>query len=153
MPEDQFVKVLFRYFSDVRGEVTVETMWAIPVDASAGLYKLDSIPFYGPPVATDDIFFAEWDEDEQMLIFREVREESGNSIVQVLILSETYDAAALRAEFSEMGCVSEGMNDKYFSMEVPSALDYADIRRRLEELAEAEHIGFAEPVLSERHAL
>ena len=47
MPEEQHIKVLFRYYSDVLEEEVVETMWALPVDETAGLYRLDSIPFYG----------------------------------------------------------------------------------------------------------
>ena len=56
---DNSVKILFRYYSSVLDKWTVETMWADVVDADKGLYKLDSIPFYGPLVASDDIIFAE----------------------------------------------------------------------------------------------
>jgi len=69
-PED-YVKILFRYYSDVLEEETVETMWATIVDQEKGYYKIDNIPFYGSPVASDDIVFAEFDEVEQMLTYRE----------------------------------------------------------------------------------
>ena len=59
--EDNYVKILFRFHSDVLDEETVETMWATIVDKNKGLYKLDSIPFYAPLVASDDIVFAEFD--------------------------------------------------------------------------------------------
>jgi hypothetical protein len=61
------VKILFRFHCDVLDEETVETMWATIVDKDKGLYKLDSIPFYAPLVASDDIVFAEFDDQEQML--------------------------------------------------------------------------------------
>src|SRR4051794_28757546 len=102
MQEDQHVKVLIRYESSILGEVVAETIWAIPVNKAAGLYRLDSIPFYGPPIASDDIFFAEFDEDEQMLTFREVRQHSGNTIVQIVLMEEPYDAARLRGELMEL---------------------------------------------------
>ena len=54
---NKYTKVLFRYHSNVLDETTVETMWAIKVDEKNGIYKLDSIPFYGPQIATDDEFF------------------------------------------------------------------------------------------------
>jgi hypothetical protein len=50
-------------------EWTVETMWAGFFDADKGLYKPDSIPFYGPLVASDDIIFAEYAEDERRLTY------------------------------------------------------------------------------------
>ncbi|GAB4092005.1 DUF4265 domain-containing protein [Flaviaesturariibacter terrae] len=152
MPEEQHVKVLIRYESDILDQVVVETMWAIPVDEAAGLYRLDSIPFYGPPIATDDIFFAEYVEEEQMLTFREVRERSGNSIVQVVLMQEPFDTAPLRGELMELGCPSEGLNDRYFVLEVPADVDYSPVKKRLEELEAAGTIEYAEPVLSERHA-
>ncbi len=77
------VKILFRYHSSVLDEWTVETMWADVVDEDKGFYKLDSIPFYGPLVASDDIIFAEYDKDEERLTYRETIENSGNSIVTV----------------------------------------------------------------------
>jgi hypothetical protein len=42
---DNYVKILFRFYSDVLEEETVETMWAVIMDQEKGLYKLDSIPF------------------------------------------------------------------------------------------------------------
>jgi len=53
--DDNYVKILFRFHSDVLDEETVETMWATIVDKDKGFYKLDSIPFYAPLVASDDI--------------------------------------------------------------------------------------------------
>lgn len=79
--DDNHVKILFRFHSNVLDEETVETMWAEIVDKEKGLYKLDSIPFYAPSVASDDIVFAEYDEQEQMLTYRETVEYSGNSTV------------------------------------------------------------------------
>jgi hypothetical protein len=71
--EDNYVKILFRFHSDVLDEETVETMWAIVVNKDKGYYKLDSIPFYAPLVASDDIVFAEFDEQEQMLTYWRLR--------------------------------------------------------------------------------
>jgi hypothetical protein len=61
------VKILFRFYSAVLDEWTVETMWAEIVDAEEGHYKLDSIPFYVPLVASDDVIRAAYDDAELML--------------------------------------------------------------------------------------
>ena len=63
--QEDLVKILFRFYSNVLEQETVETMWATVVDKDKGFYRLDNIPFYGPIVASDDIVFAEYDEKEQ----------------------------------------------------------------------------------------
>ena len=148
---DNSVKILFRYYSSVLDDWTVETMWADIVDADKGLYKLDSIPFYGPLVASDDIIFAEYDEDEESLTYRETIENSGNSIVTVVILDKTYDINSIRDIFNNMGCLSERVNNGYFSMEVLADKNYRPIKQKLTELEDKGIIGYAEPCLSDNH--
>ncbi len=148
---DNSVKILFRYYSSVLDEWTVETMWADVVDADKGFYKLDSIPFYGPLVASDDIIFAEYDEDEERLTYRDTIENSGNSIVTVVIMDKTYDINTIRDIFKDMGCLSERVNDAYFSMEVLVDKNYKPIKQKLTELEHEGIIGYAEPCLSQNH--
>src|SRR5688572_418344 len=100
--EETHVKILFRYYSNVLEEITVETMWAFVVDALKGLYKLDSIPFYGAPVSSDDIVFAEHDEAEGMLTYRKTVESSGNSTIQIVMMSKTTDIENIRNKFKEL---------------------------------------------------
>lgn len=152
MQDEEHVKVLFRYHSEVLEEEVVETMWAVPVDIRNGLYRLDTIPFYGPPIATDDIFFAENDDNEEMLTFREVRKHSGNSILQVILMCEPFDTTDLRGKLMELGCPSEGLNDRYFVVEVPATVDYGPVKALLYELTSLGQIGYAEPVLSGQHS-
>ena len=104
-------------------EWTVETMWADVVDADKGLYKLASIPFYGPLVASDDIIFAEYDEDEQRLTYRVTIENSGNSIGTIVIKDKTYEINNIRDIFKDMGCLSEHVNNAYFSKQVLELMD------------------------------
>ena len=148
---DNYVKILFRYFSSVLDEWTVETMWAKIVDAGKGLYKLDSIPFYGPLAASDDIIFAEYDNDEERLTYKRTIEYSGNSIVTVVIMDKTYDINTIRDIFKNLGCLSERVNDAYFSMEVLAEKDYRPIKQKLTELEEKGIIVYAEPCLSNIH--
>ncbi len=144
-------KILFRYYSDLLEDTVVETMWAEIIDLEKGYFKLDNIPFFGPLIATDDIFFAEFDEDEQQLTYRKTIEVSGNSIVQVIILEKGFDAAIIREKLKEINCESEGMNETLFAVEITKEVDYSVVKNILNEYAELEVIDFGEPCLSEKH--
>ena len=149
--DDNYVKILFRFHSDVLNEETVETMWATIIDKEKGLYKLDSIPFYAPLVASNDIVFAEFDNHEQMLTYRKTVEYSGNSTVQIVLIDKTKDINSIRDLFKDLGCSSEKVNEGYFSMEIPSTVDYKNIKKKLDELEMQETIGYAEPCLADGH--
>jgi len=146
---DNNVKILFRFHSDVLDTETVETMFATTIDRNKGLYKLDNIPFYAPLVASDDIVYAEYDEQEEMLTYRKTVEYSGNSTVQIVRMDNSKDLNKIREIFKELGCVSEKFNDEYFSMEIPSTVDYKNIKQKLDELETQETIGYAEPCLAD----
>lgn len=144
-------KITFKYFSDILEEITVETMWAEVIDESEGIYRLDNIPFYGPLIASGDIFYAEYNEYEEAFVFKEVIESSGNSIVQIIISKENFDKEILRNELLELGCESEGMNDKYFVAEIPKDIDYNMIKEKLDSYENSKTIEYAEPILSTKH--
>ena len=151
-PDDNHVKILFRYLSPVLEDWVVETMWADVVDPVKGYYKLDSIPFYGPTVASDDIVLAEFDKDEEALTYRKTIESSGNSIVLVVMMDKKVEANSIRDIFSALGCLSEKVNEGYFSMEILAEKDYNPIRQKLIELEEKGIIGYSEPCLSSIHS-
>ena len=83
--DDNFVKILFRFYSNVLDMWTVESMWAEVVDREKGLYKIDSIPFYAS-IASQDIVFAEYDNTEKMMTYKKTIKYSGNSLIQVVVL-------------------------------------------------------------------
>jgi len=149
--DDNYVKILFRFHSDISDEEMVETMWATIVDKDKGLYKLDNIPFYAPLVASDDIVFAEFDEQEQMLTYRKTENYSGNSTVQVVLMDKSLNINSIRDMFEKLGCVSEKVNEGYFSMEIPASVDYKPVKLKLDEMEAKEIIGYAEPCLSADH--
>lgn len=151
MAEDKLVKILFRAYSDILEEITVETLWATAIAEGKGLYQLDNIPFYLPLIATDDIIHAEFDEDEEMLIYRKTVKYSGNSTIHVIVLDDVNDINDIRDIFDDMGCPSECCNNKFFAMEVPAAIDYLFIKRKLDDLAKEDIIDYAESSLSENH--
>jgi hypothetical protein len=151
LEENNHKKITFKYYSNILEEEVVETMWCKIIDESKGIYKLDNIPFYGPLIASDDIFYAEFDDNEEGLVFREVIESSGNSVVQVVILKEDFDKEIIRKEVFDLGCESEGMNDNFFVIEIPINVNYNLIKKILDEYENDKFIEFAEPILSIKH--
>ena len=151
--EDNYVKILFRFHSDIFDEEIVETMWAEIVDGSKGLYKLDNIPFYVPSVASDDIVFAEFDEAEESLCYRSTVKFSENSTIQVVLMDDTKNVNLIRDSFGELGCISEKINGSYFSMEIPADVNYKSIKLILDDLKQKEIIDYAESCLSDKHRL
>jgi len=146
-----YTKILFRYYSDVLDEEVVETMWAETIDEAKGIYKLDSIPFYGPSIATDDLFLAEYDEIENFIVFKETIAYSGNSIIQVVILKDGFDKEIIRERLKTIDCLSEGLNKKYFSVEITKNINYSIVKTLLDEYKNSAIIDYAEPCFSEKH--
>ncbi|WP_264537668.1 DUF4265 domain-containing protein [Flavobacterium sp. N1736] len=144
-------KILFKYYSTYLEEVVSETMWAEIIDLEKGFYKLDNIPFFGPLIATDDIFRAEYDENEKCLIHKETLENSGNSIIQILILEEGFDREIIRDKFKSINCISEGLNETFLAVEILKEVDYAIVKNLLDEYETHSVIEYAEPCLSEKH--
>ena len=148
---NNYEKILFRYYSNVLDEEVVETMWAEIIDKEKGIYKLDSIPFYGPKIATDDLFLAEYNEVEGRIAYKETIEYSGNTIIQVVILKDGFDKEIIREKLKSKNCLSEGLNEKYFCVEITKNIDYSVIKILLDEYKNSAIIDYAEPCLSEKH--
>jgi hypothetical protein len=151
MPEDNLVKILFRFYSDILEEDTVESVLAEVVDIEMGYYKIDRIPFYVPQVAIDDIVWAEFSTKEGAVTYRKTTQSSGNSTIHVVVLDDKDDINAYTKIFEEMGCGSEKLNHRYFALNIPAGTDYLPIKRKLDALEKEEIIGYAESGLSEKH--
>ncbi len=148
--DDNFVKILSRFYSSILDEWTVETIWAEIIDKDKGLYKIGNIPFYAA-IASDDIVFAEYDDTVKMLIYKETVEYSGNSIIQVVIMDKSVVTNEIRDIFNSMGCQSEKFKEGYFVIEILADKDYLPIKLKLTELQDKGIIDYAEPVLSDKH--
>lgn len=144
-------KILVRYFSNVLDEIVVETLWTKIIDVEKGLYKIDNIPFYGPEFSSDDIVFAEFDNDKERITYRNVVEHSGNSTIQIIVLDKNLNVENLRNEFKKLGCETEGTGNNYFVMEILYEQNYSPIFKKLTELEITEKITFAEPNISQKH--
>lgn len=151
--QDKYINVLFKYHSNVLDENITETMWAIEIDKDLGVYRLDSIPFYGALIATDDEFFAEFDTEEQHLTYRKTIKHSGNSIVLISIIEKGFDKEIIRNKFKSLNCTSEGLNDTFFSMEIPKTVNFQVIKSMLIEYEKKGILDYSEPCLSQFHRL
>ena len=129
----------------------VETLWAEIIDEESGRYRIDSVPFYIPFIATDDIVAAEYDSDSEALVFVEKIQSSGNSIVWVVITSNVIKMDMIRQILFEMDCESEAFDERYFSMEIKAATNYLKVRNKLLELKQEGLIDFQEAYISEAH--
>jgi hypothetical protein len=149
--EDNKVKILFRFYSELLEEDMEETMWAYIVNANLSHYKLDSIPFYVPYIATDDIVHAEYDDVEEMLLYQETVQASGNSTVWVVLTNDKANAEEIREHFYEMECLSDAISKNYFAMEVKAETNYLLIKNKLNELKAEGMIDYTEGCLSVNH--
>jgi hypothetical protein len=145
-------KILFRFYSDVLEKWTVETLWATAVDVEKGWYRLDNIPFYVKSIACDDVVFAEYDEDEQFLTFRDVVQSSGNSTIQIVVMDPALETKSIRALFDALGCSSEEFQERYFVIDVPSRLSYHPVKSLLDKLFANDSIDYSEACLSDKHS-
>lgn len=151
MANDNLVKILFRFYSDILEEHTAETMWAEVVNAGKDYYRIDNIPFYVPVLASGDIVLAKFDEQEGMLTYKETIEHSGNSTIHVIITDEELELQTVFDLFTGLGCPCEGKDDNYLAIEIPADMDYLPIKERLEFMEQDEVIGYAETCLARGH--
>ena len=97
--------------------------------------------------------FAEFDKEEEMLTYHKTVEYSGNSIIQIVLMDSSKEINQIRDIFKELGCLSEKVNEGYFSMEIPSTLEYKNIYKKLDQLETQDIIGYAESCLADGHRL
>lgn len=149
--DDKKVKILFRFYSEVLEQEMEESIWADIVNANLGHYKLDSIPFYVPFIATDDMVYAEYDDEQGMLLYKETVKPSGNSTIWIAIINEAADINEIRDTFFDLGCLSDAISRHYFTMEVKAETNYLLIKNKLNELKSDDMIDYMEGCLSVAH--
>lgn len=145
MKTENLTEVLFIYHSKILDLSVEELLWAEKLEND--LYKLISIPFYGPEIATGDVFYTTMSVDNQLPVFQKVVESSGNSILQIMP-----DDLQIYQQVSEhlqsMECQSEKVDESLFCLMVPASssiyevIVYLEAENRLE---------YAEAWLSKKH--
>lgn len=143
---EYYTKVYFEFFNDILDEDYVESVWAAVVDEKEGHFQLKNIPFFVKGYSNEDTVYAELEDDK--LVVKGLVEESGNSTLQIFCYKEE-DVEQVRKRLKEFGCASELSHlPKYFSVDVPSNIDYNPIREYLTKLEEKEILGYSESCLA-----
>ena len=85
------------------------------------------------------------------MFFRKTIKHSGNSIILVIITQDEFDKEIIRDRFKELNCISEGLNNSYFSLEILKEINYSRIKKLLTKYENDGILEYAEPCLSEKH--
>ncbi len=149
--ENQAVKILFRFHSELMDQDVEEIIGAETVNLEMGQFRILDIPFYTPNIATDDIIHAVYDHEEEMLAYKETVLPSGNSIVWVVVTDESVPVEDVQQIFLDLECDSEEVSERFFAMEVKATLNYFRIKDRLISLRADGMIDYAESCLSRDH--
>lgn len=122
-----------------------ENLWASPVEA--GLYKIDNIPFFAMGIALEDVVSAET--EQGALRFREVVRPSGHSTIRIFT-EDTEQVPAIRAFFSELGCLSEQSHiPGLIALDVPPSVPLEPLHQFLAEGAAEDSWGYEEACLAD----
>lgn len=151
MEDVEQVPILFKFYSDLLEQNVIETLWADVVNDQLSYYKIDSIPAYTQYIAPDDIVLAEFDDTEKMLVYKETIIASGNSVVWVVITNNETGIEEIQELFFNLGCASEAVSDRFFTMEVNASVHYLKIKDKLNELKSEGVLEFMEACLSVIH--
>lgn len=114
--------------------VSVESLWAAPLDAERG--RLMNIPFFVTGVAAGDVIRTVWREGERWAASIESR--SGHYVIRLATFPDARDQAWVSAridEFEHMGLDCEGSGPPFWmvAVDIPPSADYASIKRHLED--------------------
>jgi len=145
------VKIRFRFYSDMMEQDAEEILQAEIVDVGLGHYKISSIPFYVEGIATEDIVYAEYEEDGKMLLFKEKLQPSGNSTVWVAVTDDEMPIDEVREIFTGLGCHSMAMGERYFALEIRAHNNYFKVKDRLNQLKASGIVDYAESCISAQH--
>lgn len=139
-------KVVLTY-KDLEGNFAEETIWVFKVGENS--YRVDNIPFFAPNIAFYDIISIE--EDNGVLYFNELLEESGNSTVQIVFFDEGLGQIKIK-ELGDLGCGWEGMKGlPIYAVEIPREIDYNVIKTWLSAEFSKGVLDYKEACLSQKH--
>ena len=114
-------------------------------------YKLVHVPAFAPNIAYGDIVKVEYDEGEYY--FDDLVEESGFSVVHVIIWNAQVKHSVINI-LTQLHCgVNTNVADDYMVISVPPGAQYAPIRKYLSEQKDQAHIDFGETCLSSIHRI
>ena len=132
MPNPDHVKIGFPLKQDEDGwpPTTRENLWA--VDLGGGRYRIDNIPFYVRGISDEDIVAAATDNEDGRLVFSELIEASANSTFRLIVSAEE-EISEVRKTFRDLGCPSEQVSPRLFSLHIPESVPIKPIAILIEQ--------------------
>lgn len=138
-------KINFVY-SSLEGTTETESMWA---EKTGNYYKILNVAFFAPNIAFGDIINVE--DDDGVLYFDELIEESGHSTIQMIIFDKD-SQSVIENEIIEFGCDWEGSHIKnYISIDVPPGVSYSKFKEYLVKGQMGKRWDFKEACISQIH--
>lgn len=145
IPESKFVKVfvMLEKDEDDYPPVNWEGLWAASL--GEGKYRIDNVPFYAMGISSGDTVAAIV--RDEMHIVTEVIGTEGHSTLRVVVHDKSM-TERIREELKRAGCATELSNvPGFFSVDVPSQVDYSAISKLLSNYEKQEKIGYEESAL------
>ncbi len=145
------VKVLFELPPADWYSAATETLWATPL--GNGQFRLENSPFYARGYSFKDIVFAEFDQERNAPIVRDVISRSGHSTYALWVangIGSNGNFAVHWEPIGSLGCTFEGRDGNLLAVDVPYNTDIHEAYRLMQNGEDAgvwhfqeQHVGHA----------
>lgn len=110
-----------------------ESIWALPLGDDQ--FEIRNTPFHAYGLNFLDVVLATSDAADRKPEVRSIVRRSGHRTLRVFFAKETslHERAGWLARLSPLGVTYEGMNERFFALDVPPHGDYAAVRSSLDE--------------------
>ncbi|MCK6592214.1 MAG: DUF4265 domain-containing protein [Polyangiaceae bacterium] len=138
-------KILFDLEPDEDGYPPIgsETVWATHIENNR--YRLCNIPFFAREATLDDV--VEVKEEGGVLVYKDIVQRSGNSLIRVIYHNETEREELCRG-LRALGCVTELNNiHRIVAVSVPPNVQLEAVQAFLQRGEEQGLWGYEEPIL------
>ena len=108
--------------------MSAETLWAI--DLGEDKYRIDNCPFFAYSISCGDVVYAPKDQSSGAPTFISIVRKSGNKTLRIFFdtpLRPGNFVEEILHSLNEKGCGYEGYSDRYFSINIPSTVQYYTI--------------------------
>ena len=146
------LKIKFNYFSSLLDKEITEELEAEKLEED-NLYKLISIPLYGPFIAIGDEFYATFSTKDDSLTYNNVLNYSENSVIHIIVSNNDIFKETLKRELINFKCNTIDVNNILLVVDIPKKNNYKIIESKLSDYESKGLISYAESCLSDKHNL
>ena len=146
------MKIKFNYFSSLLNKDVTEELDAEKIEGK-NLYRLVSIPLYGPFVAIGDEFCVTVSGEDSVLTYDNVLNYSENSVIHIIVSNNQIFKETLKNELINFDCNTVDVNNILIAVDIPKEINYKQIEFKLYEYESKDLIHYAESCLSDKHNL